>query len=97
MFNCNDKTCECCSYLFINGHYTFNAQVTFKLKTWLTCDNFNFIYVVIFDKWKEWYIIEIEKGKAKLKDRVGMCCQHIEQPKYQQLKVEDNLRECGNR
>ena len=55
------------------------------------------IYVVIFDKWKEWYIIEIEKGKAKLKDRVGMCCQHIEQPKYQQLKVEDNLRECGNR
>ena len=36
------------------------------------------------------------KEKTKLRDRVRMCRQHIQQPQYQQLKVEGHLRVCGN-
>ena len=40
--------CECCNYLLINDHSTFeNVQIVFKLKNRFTCDSFNLIYVVI--------------------------------------------------
>ena len=96
-FNCSDKRCECCNYLLINDHYTFkNVQITFKLKNRFTCDSFNLIYIVICDKCKEEYIGETEEGKTKIRDRVRLYRQHIRQPQYQQLKIKEHLRVCGN-
>ena len=92
------KRCECCNYLFINDHYTLkNVQITLRLKNCFTCDNFNLINVVICGKCNEEYIGEIGGGKTELRDRVRVYRQHIRQPQYQQLKVEEQLRICGNR
>ena len=97
MFNCSDKRCECCNYLLINDHYTSkNIQITFKLKNCFTCNSFNLVYVVICGTCKEEYIGETGEGKTKLRDRVGVYCQHIWQLQYQQLKVQGHLRVCGN-
>ena len=69
-FNCSDIRCECCNNLFINDHYTFkNVQITLKLKNRFTCNSFNLMYIVIFDKCKEEWIREIGEGKTKLRDR----------------------------
>ena len=97
MFNCSNKTCECCNYLGINDHYTFkNVQISFKLKNQFTCDKSNLICVVFCDTCKDEYVGEIEKGKTKLRDRVRIYREHIWQSQYQQLKVEGHLRVCGN-
>ena len=77
-----------------DNHYTFkNIQITFKLKNRFTCDTFNLIYVIICDTCKEEYIGETGEGKTKLRDRVRVY--RIQQPQYQQLKVEGHLRVCG--
>ena len=96
-FNCSDKKCECCNYLFINDHYTFKkVQITFKLKNRFTCDNFNIIYVVICGTCKEECIGQTGKRKPKLRDRVRVYCQHIRQLQYEQFKAEGHSRVCGN-
>ena len=61
-----------------------------------TCHSFKLIYVVICDTCKEEYIGETREGKTKVRDRVRVYRQHIRQPHYQQLKVEEHLRVCGN-
>ena len=82
----------------INDPYNFkNVPITFKLKNRFTCDSFNLIYVLIYDKCKEEYIEETGGGKTKLRGRVRVYRKHIRQPQYQQLKVEGHLRVCGNR
>ena len=84
-FNCSDKRCECRNHLLINDHYTFeNVPITFKLKNRFTCDSFNLIFVIICDKCKEEYIGETGREKTKLKDRVRVYRQQIQQPQYQQ-------------
>ena len=94
-FTCSDR--RCCNYLLISDHYTFkNVQITFELKNRFTCDSFNLIYVVICGTCKEEYIGETGEGKTKLRDRVRVYRQHIQQLHYQQLKVEGYLRVCGN-
>ena len=81
----------------INDHDTFkNVQSTFNFKNRFTCDSFNPIYVVICDKCKEEHIGETGEGKTKLKDRVTVYRQHIQQPQYQQLKVKGRFRVFGN-
>ena len=97
MFNCNDKRCEYCNYLLINDHHIFkNVQITINLKNYFTCDSFSLLYVLICDTYKEEYIGETGEGKTKLRDRVRVYCQHIQQPQYQLLKVEGHLKVCGN-
>ena len=96
-FNCSDERCECCNYLLINDHYTFeNVQITYTLKNRFTCDSFNLIYAVICGIYKEVYIGETGEGKAKLRDRVRVYREHIRQPQYQKLKVQGHLKVCGN-
>ena len=79
-----NKMCEYCNYLLINDHCTFkNVQITFKLKNPFTCDSYNLIYIVICDKCKEEYTGETEEGKTKLRDRVRVYREQIQQPQYQ--------------
>ena len=61
-----------------------------------TSHSFNLIFVVICDTCKEEYIGDTREGKTKVRDRVRVYRQHIRQPQYQQLKVEEHLRVCGN-
>ena len=42
------------------------------------------------------YIGETGINQQKLRDRVRVYRQHIRQPEYQQLKVEEHLRNCLN-
>ena len=93
---CNDSRCECCNYLLLTNKYTFkNVQKTFFLKSEMSCDSSNLIYVIICSSCGEEYIGETGMGKTKLRDRVRVYRQHIRQPQYQQLKVEEHLRTCG--
>ena len=41
------------------------------------------------------YTGESGVGKTQLRDRVRVYRQHIRQPEYQKLKVEEHLRTCG--
>ena len=42
------------------------------------------------------YVGETGINRQKLRDRVRIYRRHIRQPKYQMLKVEEHLRNCGN-
>ena len=93
---CGNKLCECCNHLVLSDHHIFkNSKTKFMLKTPITCDSSNLIYVIICPTCKEEYIGETGEGSSKLKDRVRIYRQHIRQPEYQQIKVEGHLRECG--
>ena len=45
---CGEKRCKCCKHLLLSDHYVFKeVDYKFTLKTPLTCDSANLIYVVI--------------------------------------------------
>ena len=96
VYKCGDKRCECCNYLLLEDSYTFkHVNKTFKLKSTMSCDSSNLVYVIICTTCGEEYIGETGKNNTKLRDRVRVYRQHIRQPQYQMLQVEAHLRECG--
>ena len=96
VYSCDDKRCDCCQALYINDRYTFkNTNKTFVVKSRFSCDSSNLLYVIFCPSCGEEYIGETGIGKTKLRDRVRVYRQHIKQPEYQQLKVEEHLRTCG--
>ena len=62
----------------------------------MSCESLNLIYVVVCPNCQGEYIGETGINRQKLRDRVRIYRQHIRQPKYQMLKVEEHLRNCGN-
>ena len=96
VYKCPDKRCECCASLLLGNSYTFkNVDKTFNLKTYFSCDSYNLLYIIICPTCGEEYTGETGVGKTKLRDRVPVYRQHIRQPEYQKLKVEEHLRTCG--
>ena len=82
--------------LLLGNRYTFkNVDKTFNLKTHFSYDSSNLLYIVICPTCGEEYTCETGVGKTKLTDRVRVYQQHIRQPEYQKLKVEEHLRTCG--
>ena len=61
----------------------------------MSCDSSNLIYVVQCAGCLEEYIGETGEGETKLRDRVRVYRQHINDPKYQMLNVEGHIRICG--
>ena len=93
-YKCPDKRCECCASLLLGNSYTFkNVDKTFNLKTNFSCDSYN-LYIIICRTSGEEYMGETGTGKTKLRP-VRVYQQHIKQPEYQKLKVEEHLRMCG--
>ena len=96
VYKCPDKRCECCASLLLGDSYTFtNVEKTFNLKTYFSCDSYNLLYIIICSTCGEEYTGETGVGETKLRDRVRVYQQHIRQPEYQKLKVEEHLRTCG--
>ena len=96
VYKCESKLCKCCDNLLIQKSYTFkNINKEFVLKTRMDCNSSNLIYVVICPTCKEEYIGETGMNKTALRNRVTLYRQHINDPKYEMLKVEKHLRECG--
>ena len=97
VFKCSDSRCLCCQQILLEISYTFKnvGKQQFFLKTKMTCDSRNLIYVVIRPTCKEEYIGETGIGDSKLRDRVRIYRQHIRQPEHEKLKVEKHLRPCG--
>ena len=62
----------------------------------MSCDSANVIYVVICSNCNGEYIGETGVNKQKLRDRMRVYRQHICQPQYQQLKIEELLRKCSH-
>ena len=52
-------------------------------------------YVPIFLTCKKEYIGESRIGNSKLRDRVRIYRQHIQQPEHENLKVEKDLKTCA--
>ena len=91
-----DKRCECCTSLLLGNSYTFkNVDQTFNLKTYFSCGSYNLLYIIICTTCGEEYANETGIGKTKLRDHVRVYWQHIRQPEYQKLKLEEHLRTCG--
>ena len=65
------------------------------MKTYFSCDSYNLLYIIICPTCGEEYTGETGIGKTKPRDRVRVYRQHIKQPEYQKLKVEEDLRTCG--
>ena len=96
VYKCPDKRCECCAGLLLGNSCTFkNVDKTFNLKTYFSCDSYNLLYIIICPTCGEEYTGETGIGKTKLRDRVRVYRQHIRQPEYQKLKVEEHLRTYG--
>ena len=94
---CKKLGCECCKCLLLANHHVFkNTGYKFTLKSSMSCDSSNLIYVLICDGCKEEYIGETGIGTTKLRDRVRVYRQHIRDKNYQMLQVEEHIRECGN-
>ena len=90
------KRYECCTSLVLGNSYTIkNVDKTFNLKTYFSCDSYNLLYIIICLTCGEEYTGETGIGKTKLRDRVRVYRQHIRQPEYQKLKVEEHFRTCG--
>ena len=71
VFKCGDKRCECCNHLLLKESHTFkNTGDTFVLKSRMSRDSSNLIYVIICPSCNEEYIGETGKNNTKLRDRV---------------------------
>ena len=93
VFKCSDSRCLCCQHLLLGISYTFkNVGKQFFLKTKMTCDSRNLIYVVICPTRKEEYIGENGIGDSKLRDRVRIYRQNVQQPEHEKAKVEKHLK-----
>ena len=83
-------------HLLLGISYTFkNANKTFNLKGHFTCDSSNILYITICRTCGEEYTGETGVDKTKLSGRIRVYQQHIRQPEYQKLKIEEHLRTCG--
>ena len=88
------KTCVSCSYLLKASLYQFKrVNKTFWLKNSYNCESSNLVYVVICQGCKE---EDMRETDCLVKERINIYRQHIRQPPYQQLAVEDYLRTCGD-
>ena len=67
----------------------------FTLKTPMSCNSFNVIYVVTCSGCLEDHIGETGVSKTRLWNRFRVYRQRIKQPEHQQVKVEEHLRICG--
>ena len=68
---CNKPRCECCHVLLLGKEYKFkNVDKKFTLKSPMSCDSSNLVYVLICLGCSEEYIGETGIGKSKLRDRV---------------------------
>ena len=93
---CGDPRCLCCPHLLLAGNYVFkNTGYNFVIKTSMSCDSSNVIYTVICSGCNEEYIGETGVGQTKIRDRVRVYRQHVRDKQYQQLKVEEHIRDCG--
>ena len=87
--------CLYCQHLLLSDHYVFkNTGYKFLIKTTMSCDSCNLIHVIICCGSAEEYIGETGEGDTKMRDRVRVYRQHIRDPTYQQLKVEEHIRIC---
>ena len=65
------------------------------MKAHFSCDSSNLLYIIICPICGGEYTSETAVGKTKLRERARVYRQHIKQPEYQKLKVEEHLRMCG--
>ena len=91
--NCGKNSTSCPYLLKALLCQCKRVKKTFLLKNSLNCESSNLIYVIC-QGCKEEYVGE--KG-CLLKERINIYRQHIRQPQYQQLAVEEHLRTCGDR
>ena len=88
------KNCVCCPYLLKAFSYLFKrVNKVFFLKNNFNCESRNLIYVVICQGCQEEYIGETG---CLVKERISVYRQHIRQPQYEQIKVEEHLRFCSS-
>ena len=89
--NCR-KNCISCPYLLKASLYQFKqVNKTILLKKSFNCENSNLIYVFICQECKDEYIGETG---CLVKKQINIYRQHIRQPQYQQLSIEEHLRTC---
>ena len=82
VFKCSESRC-------------LNVGTQFFQKTVMTCDSRNLVSAVLCPTCREEYIGENGTGDSKLRDRVMIYWQHIQQSEHEKLKVEKHLRTCG--
>ena len=83
-------------HAYSSSSYTFkNVDKTLNLKAHFSCDSSNLFYIIICPTCSEEYTSETGVGKTKLRERVQVYRQHIRQPEYQKIKVEEHFRTCG--
>ena len=87
------KNCVSCPYLLKASLYQFKRvnKIFFLKNSFFNCKSSILIYVVICQGCKEDYIGETG---CLVKERINIYRQHIRQPQYQQLAVEEHLRTC---
>ena len=96
VFKCNKPRCKCCKYIEEGDKHTFKTtNKTFHIKSHFTCESSNLIYVIICQNCYHEYIGETGEGTTILRDRTRVYVQHINNPCYQMLKVEEHIRTCG--
>ena len=94
---CGKSKCECCKYIVLSNHYIFKeVKYKFTVKSSMSCESSDLIYVVVCPNCESEYIGETGINRQKLRHRVRIYRQHIWQPMYQMLKVDEDLRNCGD-
>ena len=83
-----------CPYFLKASLYQFKrVNETFLLQNSFNWESSNLIFVVICQGQKEEYLGE---ANCLVKERVNIYRQHISQPQYHQLAVEEHFRPCGD-
>ena len=81
--------------VIIKKHIFKNADKTFTLKTTMSRNSFNTIFVSICSSCLEECIGETGVEKTRLRDGIRVHRQHIKQPEHQQLTAKEHIRVCG--
>ena len=89
---CTNTSCGTCPYLQhnVNGIKFNHSGVCFKIKTKMTCEVKDVIYVVTCSWYGKQYIGETED----LRDRVTIHNQQINHPQYRHLNVSCHIARC---
>jgi len=89
---CNDPRCALCGYIIEGNSFDFNGKM-FKIKTNMSCDIQNVIYVLVCNGCKQYYI---GQTGDKLRNRRSVHEQQMRDPSTRQMPLSKHLDECSH-
>lgn len=91
---CGGKTCGCCAHIVVTKKVKFENDFEFEIRNDMDCDSKNVIYVIKCSGCTKTYI---GQTGDKLRNRVRVHRQHVNDSRYRILRVSQHIADCTTR